>query len=529
MIRFAVIADPHVHDCRWIPSGSGLAGAIRSFGETGQSTRVFNESVPAFRAALSAAVEAGARLVLLVGDLTDDGQQPNVDAALAVVDEFRTRHGLRLLATPGNHDFFALHGRPQRKTFLAADGASVVVDSGKSPEAITLGTPAALASLSRLGFVPEATDRHWETPFGTDPAWQSRTYPVPSPQGRVECRMIDASYLVEPVEGLWVLSIDANVCIPRDDASDFANPDHFLDPGKSGWDAVARHRPHLLPWIADVASRARRLGKHLVGFSHYPPLDVLGDSAAREIAMLGPSGLAQRMPDPAIAQTLAGTGLALHFSGHLHVNDTARHASETGGFVNIAVPSPVGYGAALKIVDLTPEATQVRTLPLRRAAGYDLAFKAYHAEAAREGKAQPPASMAADYGQFLDRYLQHLIPERYLEREWPADVVDYVRKSNVSDLLTLLGIDLAPPQDFALTQLAEDWYRLRKGGELALVDIAAPRLALYRALVGADRPAPQTGLAARMATVLDLLLIYLNRLPNGDFTILPSGEIAAAL
>ena len=29
MIRIAVIADPHVHDCAWIPEGSGLPGAIR--------------------------------------------------------------------------------------------------------------------------------------------------------------------------------------------------------------------------------------------------------------------------------------------------------------------------------------------------------------------------------------------------------------------------------------------------------------------------------------------------------------------
>ncbi|WP_234187290.1 hypothetical protein [Shinella sp. NM-101] len=51
MIRIAVIADPHVHDCTWRPEGTGLPGAIRSLAQTAASTRVFNESIPAFRAA----------------------------------------------------------------------------------------------------------------------------------------------------------------------------------------------------------------------------------------------------------------------------------------------------------------------------------------------------------------------------------------------------------------------------------------------------------------------------------------------
>ena len=63
MIRIAVIADPHVHDCGWRPAGSGLDAAIRSFGDTLASTRVFNESIPAFRAALDCAVAEGAKPV----------------------------------------------------------------------------------------------------------------------------------------------------------------------------------------------------------------------------------------------------------------------------------------------------------------------------------------------------------------------------------------------------------------------------------------------------------------------------------
>ncbi|MDN3714152.1 metallophosphoesterase [Paracoccus cavernae] len=199
MTKIAVIADPHVHDCSWQPENSGLTGAIRSFAETAASTRVFNESIPAFRAALERAVAEGAKLVLLVGDLTDDGQEPNIRAALKILADYRQRHGLRVLATPGNHDFYALAGRPQIKTFLTADGAPVVVDSAHSPDAATIGTAPALKLMAHLGYRPEPSDLHWETPFGTDPDFAARSYLVASPDGQSRVQMIDSSYLVEPV------------------------------------------------------------------------------------------------------------------------------------------------------------------------------------------------------------------------------------------------------------------------------------------------------------------------------------------
>lgn len=528
MIRFAVIADPHVHDCGWAPAGAGLHRAVRSLAETSRSTRVFNESVPAFRAALDVAVKAGVKLVLLVGDLTDDGQRPNVEAALAILAEYRARYGLRVLATPGNHDFFALSGRPQRKTFLDENGEDLVVDSRSCPEAATLGAPEALALLCGLGFTPDPADLHWETPFGTWADWQKRQYPVASPGGAARCQMIDSSYLVEPVEGLWVVSIDANVCVPRDDMNSLDDPEQFFDPGKAGWDAVLAHRGHLLAWLADVAARSRAQGKHLVAFSHYPPLDVLGGGTGREVAVFGRYGLAARMPASAIAEALAATGLSLHFSGHLHVNDTAVHESEAGRFVNIAVPSPVGYGAAVKIVELDVGQSHVHTVPLRRVEGHDGAYSLYRAEATHKAGAAPAIIAAADYGQFLDEHLRHLVQRRYLATEWPRDMADFVLASTTADLMEVLGLEARGAPVFPLVILVEDWYRLRKAGMLAAADIAPDRLQFYRTLCARPRPAVGKGLAARMATVVDLLAIYINRLPNGDFTILPSARIEPA-
>lgn len=528
MIRLAVIADPHFHDCGWIPRNSALPGAIRSYADTIDSTRVFNESGPAFRAALDMAVAQGARLAILIGDLTDDGQEPNTHGAMSLLSEYRSRHGLRVFSTPGNHDLFAIHGRPMIKTFIAADGQPVAVDSARSPDAATLGTLPALQKMARLGYQPDPEDLHWETPFGTDPGWGARSYDVASPDGGTSCRMIDASYLVEPVAGLWLLSIDANVCVPRNGATDFTDPAQFHDPTDGGWPAVLCHRAHLLPWMKDVAQRAQAAGKQLIAFSHYPALDPLGNASADEVALFGPTGLARRAPGDDVARAFADTGVGLHFSGHLHVNDTARHSGPKGRFLNIAVPSPVGFPPAMKMAEIAADSITLRTLSLAAAPAHDAAFVAYRSEAAYAGQPAPDATGATDYGGFMDAHLRSVVGRRYIPREWPADMAAFVATRRMTDLLALIGVDGQAP-DIALQAFAEDWYRLRKGGEAAIGYIPAERLAFYRQLCARLPVTEGTGMPARFVALLRILRAYLDRLPNADFVVqLPGLDISCA-
>ena len=518
MTRIAVIADPHVHDCDWSPPGSGLTGAIRSFADTAHSTRVFNESVPAFRAALQRAVDEGARIALLIGDLTDDGQAPNIRAAMALIGAFRESHGLRVLATPGNHDLFALSGRPQTKNFIGAGGASVTLRSADCPEAATLGTRDALERMASLGYQPDPQDLHWETPFGQNPDWSARSYEARSPDGSARCRMIDASYLVEPVPGLWILSLDANVCIPRNGASDFSDPAAFHDATDGGWAAVLDQRPHLLRWMADVAARAQAAGKQLITFSHYPATDVLGGTGQDELALFGATGLARRVPADEVAGFFAATGVRLHFSGHLHVNDTARHGTAEQGFFNIAVPSPVGFAPAMKLLEVQGDLAHIRTLPLFDVPGHDRAFAEYRAEGGLLGRPAPAASHAPDHGAFLDRHLSGLVQDRYIPREWPADMADFLNRASMADLTGILGLQTEAP-DLPLRLLAEDWYRLRKAASLADTFIPEARMAFYRHLTATLPDLRGDSLPGRFAAVIRILRGYLDRLPNRDFTL----------
>jgi 3',5'-cyclic AMP phosphodiesterase CpdA len=475
-MRLAIIADPHVHDPSFDPRGDG-SGAFRTLADTAASTRVFNESLAAFRHVLEEIATACIKLVVIVGDLTDDGELYARRAMLALTDHYASLHGMRFFATFGNHDLFALDGRHMAKRFARVAGGDDLVGSGPEAEFVHRamycpGYAETLASYGALGFMRQPADLYWESPFGPadDPA--SRRYGVLTSGDGIEVGMIDGSYLVEPVEGLWLLSIDANVYLP--------GPGGFRDCSEEGWGAAVRHKRFLLDWIASVTERAARLGKQLVAFSHYPAAGPFPGAAADEARLFGASRQARRPVAPEVCRALSAAGLRVHFSGHWHIGGIL----ERDGLVNVAVPSLVAFPPAYQVLDVEPGGTTLRTLRVDRAPGWDVALATY----ARESEASLLAS-ANGYLDFLDRHLALLVRDRYLPLEWPPELAR----------LDLPGIPLV---DFAL-----DCYRLRKGGMLASDRVPPQRIAAYRALardLAARELAPGSGEAA-LAAALRLL------------------------
>ena len=113
--QIGVLADPHLHD-----TGAGHAYGLetkdcfRSLAESTASTRVFNEGGASLVRALDILVERGVRLVMIAGDLTDDGQVPNWRASADLLDRYSQRHNMRFFLTPGNHDQWCGDGKPLR-------------------------------------------------------------------------------------------------------------------------------------------------------------------------------------------------------------------------------------------------------------------------------------------------------------------------------------------------------------------------------------------------------------------------------
>ncbi|MCD2178186.1 metallophosphoesterase family protein [Rhizobium sp. C1] len=411
-MKIAVVADIHLHD---LHGGYGLidkdgeALALRTFEDTIASTRVFNESCPAVIATLDDIARRGIRDVVFLGDYSDDGQPGAVDALKQVLSFYESRHCLRFFTTLGNHDAYGPAPRHHVKALTTGVGGEqfLVASDPAAPEADVvsqdmrgMSTAEAMQQMARFGFARPEGVFHWETPFGSRETLVERFPPGGDPLA------LDASYLVEPQEGLWLLVLDANVFSLKDGV--------WKVEDDAAWDHVLARRPYFLPWLTDVAARAARLGKVLLAFSHYPvlPLTITGEGADCRAA--GTPDRLARMPSLDTGRRLAGVGLTWHFSGHMHVAGRV----ELDGLTNVAVPSPVAYPGGYVVVEIDGSAVDVQTIALADAPGFDLAFSAYEAQI--EGRDQlHPILATTSYADFLEAHLRQLVATRHVPEDWP--------------------------------------------------------------------------------------------------------------
>ncbi|WVT77320.1 metallophosphoesterase (plasmid) [Sinorhizobium chiapasense] len=519
--QIAVIADAHFHDLEadfGFPAIEidGKRLAVRSWADTRESTRVFNESAKVLDEALAEVVRRGIRHIVLLGDYTDDGQRQTTEHLRAILERHEREHGTRFYALPGNHDIFGPKGRHHTKQFLDANDARVFVTSDEekvrpgtyaTPLMYCEGYPAGLASVAVFGYFRKPDDIHWETPFGASDKVEDRLYEVSSPDGRNSYALMDASYLVEPEPGLWLMMIDANVFEPRDGTFEDGEEAAFVDSTGAGWNALLRLKPFIIDWIADVSARARRLGKTLLAFSHYPVLDPFDGATGAESVLFGETNIARRTPREAVAHALVDAGLTLHFSGHLHVEGVTRRERDVRPLTNIAVPSLVAFPPAFKIVEPSASGLLVETVELSSIAVDPRILCGYRREIAHLGEERDRAFDAPDYGLFLKAHKRALVQHRYFPKEWPKDVVDEISGLSVEDVCTRLGgpgtmegvIAACPPGEAArlarldMLELIADWYCLRQAAVLALDKIPAPRLRLYRTLAARFGRPPERG------------------------------------
>ncbi|WDZ79272.1 metallophosphoesterase (plasmid) [Ensifer adhaerens] len=522
--KIAVIADAHFHDLEGdfeFPAIEidGKRLAVRSWADTRESTRVFNESARALDEALSEVARRGIRHVVLLGDYTDDGQRQTTERLRIILDRHEREHDTRFYALPGNHDIYGPKGRHHTKQFLDRSDAGVLVTSDDEKAAPGVyatsrmyceGYPIGLAPMAAFGYFRKPDYIHWETPFGASDRAEDRLYEVPSPDGCNTYALMDASYLVEPEPGLWLMMIDANVFEPRDGVFEEGEEAAFIDSTGAGWNALLRLKPFVIDWIADVTARAERLGKTLLAFSHYPVLDPFDGATGAEGVLFGETNIARRTPREAVAAALANAGLTLHFSGHLHVEGVTRRERSGRSIVNVAVPSLVAFPPAFKVIDPSVSKISIETVELASAAVDRRVFEAYGRETARTGEAPGPAFEVPDYGSFLRAHKRALVQHRYFPKEWPQDVVERISGLSVAEACELMAgagaiegvleaISAHWPEDAArlarleMLELITDWYCLRQAAVLALDRIAAPRRALYRALSARFGRAPEAG------------------------------------
>lgn len=523
--QIAFISDAHIQDV------DGHAERVRSMEVQVQSTRLFNENYYALLAALDDVARRNIRWVVLPGDLTDNGQFFNQQKIKNILHSYTQRKGMRFFVTTGNHDPALPLGLMQKNAhFLAADGSRVTREDSCA------GYVSQMECYADFGFFPRKDDCYWESPF-TSYTYDKYSYEdacresVLSKRTYTLCDSLtatDASYLVEPVDGLWLLAIDGGVYLPKE----MKDGKWTYQGSSAGYNLVLKHKPFLLPWVRKVVEEARKRHKTLVAFSHYPLVD-FNDGVSEHVRRIWGDRRfdLHRVPEAEVSEAFLQAGLRLHFAGHMHVNDTGIWEGKDGKHLyNIQVPSIATYVPAYKILTIeSDEVFRVETVALDTVPGFDSLFPLYRAEYQSDSlKGHSPVwnkeiLSARTYGEFCDYQFRDLVRLRFIPRDLPESWRACLDFTGARMLEAVSGEDKSDDADWTdwcMKDLVLDLYRLRYAERLALEDIPRTRLAVYRYLF--DRARISTFRSAEVEMVKGLgtlFLAFLNGEPCQNFVI----------
>ena len=523
--QIAFISDAHIQDV------DGHAERVRSMEAQVQSTRLFNENYYALLAALDDVASRDIRWVVLPGDLTDDGQFFNQQKIKELLNSYATGKGMRFFVTTGNHDPALPLGHAKKNAhFLAADGSRVTREDSCA------GYVSQMECYADFGFFPRKDDCYWESPF-TSYTYDKYSYEdacresVLGKRTYTLCDSLtatDASYLVEPVDGLWLLAIDGGVYLPKE----MKEGKWTYQGSSAGYNLVLKHKPFLLPWVRKVVEEARKRHKTLVAFSHYPLVD-FNDGVSESVRrMWGDRRFdLHRVPEAEVSEAFLQAGLRLHFAGHMHVNDTGIWEGKDGKHLyNIQVPSIATYVPAYKILTIeSDEVFRVETVTLDTVPGFDSLFPLYRAEYQSDSlRGHSPVwnkemLSARTYGEFCDYQFRDLVRLRFIPRDLPESWQACLDFTGARMLEAVSGEDKSDDADWTdwcMKDLVLDLYRLRYAERLALKDILETRLAAYRYLFDRARISPLRSAEVEIVNGLGtLFLAFLNGEPCQNFVI----------
>lgn len=462
---------------------SGKFATIRTMKSQLNSTRLFNENYFALLAALDDLKGKGIQLVVLPGDFTDDGQAMNVMALKKILDKYSAESGMRFFITTGNHDpvkpFGGIGGK---KDFLGTDGAEQAVagsrdffsslDIALSDQLNYLGYEDISQLLSDFGFFPSEKDLFWSHPF-QDLDVEGYSFPKAMEEAEFsnrvyesknnEQKLPDASYVVEPVEGVWLLALDGNI---------YTSTGEDWIGSSIGFNLAKDYKSHQLDWVRKVVAEAKRLNKVLISFSHYPLVDFHDGASAKMKALFGENKMQlNRVPEHETGRLFAEAGLKIHFAGHMHINDTGvlKDSSDFLQLINIQVPSLAAFPPAYKTLNFKNSSLlEIETVQLSEIDHMDEFFDLYRMEHRWLTQMEDPSLWdekildSKDYLQFTLNHLSGLTQTRFIPSDWPVEL-----------LSILQGIPLEEWFEWTeMKQFDAEFYLRRKTEELERKEIA---------------------------------------------------------
>ncbi len=526
-VQIAFLSDVHFQDLYGSFSDNDFKGIInpktgkptilRTMDAQLHSTRIFNENYFALLKALDDIAKKEIKIVAMPGDFTDDGQAYNLRGLHKILDKYHQQYGIEFYMTTGNHDPVG----PFRKEGGKDDfmGKSVYPlgiyskgNIGKTDRKIVTkdiaesGYLEILDELKDFGFYPKKKDLFWGTPF-TRYSPKDYSYEKALPDADYTKRMYDVaegfpvpdlSYVAEPVKGVWLMAIDGNTYIPKNLNESSQNPGNYKG-ASIGYNNVLTHKKHLIEWVKNTMTEAKKNGKTVIAFTHYPMVD-FNDGATSELkSLLGEKKWQmERVPEEEVAKAFAAAGLQIHFAGHMHINDTGMRNVNGRMLVNVQVPSLAAYIPAYKVLTIhSADNMDVQTEVLNNVPRFNELFPLYEKEYDALQKAKNKILWNKDilksksYHDFMLFHLKELVRLRMIPDDWPKDFIDGTNGFTGEDLLLLVQnkkqlqkkrIHQEAFRKWKMEDLLLDLYKFQSADELARKDVPFERIQQYKIL-----------------------------------------------
>lgn len=296
-LKIAVVSDIHY----LLPSlltNNGAAGqAFQDY--LNQDPKLVEYSDAIFQTVLAKLIAEKPDLVLVPGDITKDGERAGHEA---MVSYFNTllANGTKVYVLPGNHDInnnkAARYDGQQAfpvPTIQASEFASLYANFGYS----------------------NALDR--------DPN--------------------SLSYLVQPVEGMWIIAIDAST---------------YEEYGPEGDVADGRLKPATLTWVLAKLAQAKAQNITVLGMMHHNLVEHYAGQS-----YLDPGYVVEDWQN--VANELVDAGLNLIFTGHYHANDVTAYTHNGKTLYDVETGSLVSPVSPFRLVTMKNKRLEIRTENVR--------------------------------------------------------------------------------------------------------------------------------------------------------------------
>jgi hypothetical protein len=289
-VSFAVISDTHIYDMSLGASGAAFQNAMNS------NCELLLDSQDLLDYALNEIIESKVKFVLICGDLTKDGELVNHNLAAEKLKKL-TSAGIAAYVVPGNHDI-------------------------NNPEAVKYNgnTAVPVASITANDFARIYGDFGFNAAITRDDD--------------------SLSYVVEPVEGLWLLAMDD--CRYRENVYG----GHKIDSGKISQKTA--------DWTASVLREAANNNKAVMAMMHHGAAEHWKGEKK-----LHPDYLIQEFAG--FGNFLASWDVRFVFTGHYHAQDITR-ADYNGKFIyDIETGSLVTAPCPMRFIDIKDNCLNIRT------------------------------------------------------------------------------------------------------------------------------------------------------------------------